>query len=111
MSPDPNPDELPTIRTEPPTIGRYEIVHSIGQGGMGSLFLARDPKIGNRSVVIKVLREEFDTPESRERFAREANAAGALHHINIVTIFDVGDVDGRAIDATRCSPEKRADEG
>jgi serine/threonine-protein kinase len=61
---------------------------------MGTLFLARDPKIGNRQVVIKVLREGFDTAEARERFQREANAAGALHHTNIVTIFDVGDTEG-----------------
>src|SRR4051812_7652539 len=88
------PDATSTTRITPPTIGRYEIVQPIGHGGMGTLFLASDPKIGNRQVVIKVLREGFDTAESRERFQREANAAGALHHVNIVTIFDVGDTDG-----------------
>ena len=62
---------------------------------MGSIYLARDPKIGNRLVVLKVLREGFDNPEMRERLAREANAAGALRHPNIVTIFDVGEYDGQ----------------
>lgn len=62
---------------------------------MGSIYLARDPKIGNRQVVLKVLREGFDNPEMRERFAREANAAGGLRHVNIVTIFDVGEYEGQ----------------
>jgi len=79
----------------PATIGRYQILQSVGSGGMGSLYLARDPKIGNRRVVIKLLREGFDNPELRERFAREADAAGGLHHINVVTIFDVGEFDGQ----------------
>src|SRR5215467_4903121 len=79
----------------PSAIGRYQIIQPLGQGGMGSIYLARDPKIGNRLVVIKLLREGFDNPEMRERFAREANAAGALHHPNIVTIFDVGEYDGQ----------------
>src|SRR5207248_4783017 len=52
-------------------------------------------KIGNRAVVIKLMRDGFDDREMRERFASEANAAGALHHPNIVTIFDVGECEGR----------------
>jgi hypothetical protein len=81
--------------TRPDTIGRYKIVESIGGGGMGTLYLARDPKIANRQVVIKLLREGFDNPELRERFAREADAAGGLRHANVVTIFDVGEFDGQ----------------
>src|SRR5258706_1475929 len=79
----------------PEAIGRYQIVQSIGQGGMGSIYLARDPKTGNRQVVLKVLRDGFDNAEMRERFAREANAAGGLRHVNIVTIFDVGEYEGQ----------------
>ena len=48
----------------PLVIGRYEIVTRLGQGGMGSLYLAKDPKIG-RLVAIKLVRAEFDTPEAR----------------------------------------------
>jgi len=77
----------------PSTIGRYEIVSRLGQGGMGSLYLARDPKIG-RLVAIKLVRQEFDSPEARQRFAREAQAAGTLRHPNIVTIFDVDEHGG-----------------
>src|SRR5688500_12872545 len=74
-------------------ISRYQILEKIGEGGMGSLFLARDPAI-DRLVAIKLLRRGFDTPELRDRFAREARAAGRLRHPNIVTIFDVGEHDG-----------------
>jgi serine/threonine-protein kinase len=74
-------------------ISRYQILDKIGEGGMGSLFLARDPAI-DRLVAIKLLRRGFDTPELRDRFAREARAAGRLRHPNIVTIFDVGEHDG-----------------
>jgi serine/threonine-protein kinase len=74
-------------------IGRYQVLDKIGDGGMGSLFLARDPAI-DRLVAIKVLRHGLDTEALRERFAREARAAGRLRHPHIVTIFDVGDHGG-----------------
>ena len=74
-------------------IGRYQILEQIGEGGMGSLYLARDPAI-DRLVAIKLLRRGFDTEALRERFTREARAAGRLRHPNIVTIFDVGEHDG-----------------
>src|SRR5437588_390461 len=57
---------------------------------MGSVYLARDPAI-DRNVAIKLLKEGFDNAELRERFMREARSAGRLRHINIVTIFDVGE--------------------
>jgi tetratricopeptide (TPR) repeat protein/predicted Ser/Thr protein kinase len=78
----------------PPTIGRYEIIGSIGSGGMGTLLRARDPKIGGRTVAIKLLKEGIDNDEIRRRFMQEANAAGVLEHENIVRIFDVGEQDG-----------------
>jgi serine/threonine-protein kinase len=78
---------------DPTTIGRYEVVSRLGQGGMGSLYLAKDPKIG-RLVAIKLVRQEFDSPDARQRFAREAQSAGTLRHPNIVTIFDVDEHEG-----------------
>jgi serine/threonine protein kinase len=78
----------------PDTVGRYRVERLIAHGGMGSLYLARDPAI-DRLVVIKFLKEGFDDPSARERFAREARAAGRLHHPNIVTVFDVGEHDTR----------------
>jgi TonB family protein len=85
----------PPLTSPTPTgfIGRYQILERIGEGGMGSLYLARDPAI-DRLVAIKLLRRGFDTEAVRERFAREARAAGRLRHPNIVTIFDVGEHDG-----------------
>jgi serine/threonine-protein kinase len=81
--------------TEPPqTVGRYRVERLIAHGGMGSVYLARDPAI-DRLVVIKFLKEGFDDTAARERFAREARAAGRLHHPNIVTVFDVGEHEDR----------------
>src|SRR5207249_2782804 len=76
----------------PTTIGRYEILGPIGRGGMGTLFRARDPKL-DRHVAIKLLNQ--DNEELRERFAREARSAARLRHPHIVTIFDVGEDNGR----------------
>ena len=61
---------------------------------MGTLLRARDPKIGGRTVAIKLLKEGIDNEEIRRRFMQEANAAGVLEHENIVRIFDVGEQDG-----------------
>ena len=78
----------------PRSIGRYEILNRIGAGGMGALYLGRDPNI-NRLVAIKLLlHADLERPEDRERFAREARAGGALSHPNIVTVFDYGEFDG-----------------
>jgi len=76
----------------PETIGRYQVRRIIGQGGMGMVLLAWDPLL-DREVAIKLLREDDD--ELRERFAREARSAAKLRHPNVVTIFDVGEHDGR----------------
>ena len=76
--------EIPTV------IGRYLIARELAHGGMGSLYLARDPAI-DRMVAIKLLREGFEDESVRERFAREVRATGKLSHRNIVTIFDTGE--------------------
>ena len=73
----------------PSAIGRYEVKAFIARGGMGTLYLARDPVL-HRQVAIKLLREA-DNDELRTRFTREARSAANLRHRNIVTIFDVGD--------------------
>jgi serine/threonine-protein kinase len=76
----------------PESISRYQIIRTLGQGGMGSVFLAKDPEI-DRFVAIKLLRGGLDD-SLRERFRREARAIGQLHHINIVMVFDVGEHTG-----------------
>jgi tetratricopeptide (TPR) repeat protein len=89
--------------TTPSHIGRYKVIDRLGQGGMGSLFLAHDPVI-DRMLAIKVLRDGVDTDELRARFAREARAAGRLRHPNIVTIFDVGEHEGQPFIAMEYVP-------
>src|SRR5262245_63515193 len=76
---------------EPGTqIGRYEIQRRLGRGGMGTVYVAHDPVLG-RMVAIKVFAGDLDVPDARERFSREARAAAALNHPNIVTVYDFGE--------------------
>ncbi len=73
---------------------RYEVIQHIGQGGMADVFLAIDT-ILNRQVAIKILRSDLSTDAvSILRFEREAQAATALAHPNIVEVYDVGDYKG-----------------
>jgi serine/threonine-protein kinase len=76
-------------------VGRYLIEGPIGRGGMASVFKAHDPGIG-RDVAIKFLHASFSADEEyRARFLQEARAAGGLSHPNIVTVHDVGEIEGR----------------
>jgi serine/threonine protein kinase len=75
-------------------LGPYEILSSLGSGGMGEVYRARDTRLG-REVAIKVLPAELAShPERLRRFEREARAASALNHPNIVMLHDVGREEG-----------------
>jgi hypothetical protein len=76
----------------PRQIGRYEIKGLIARGGMGDLYLARDPKT-TRLVVVKLLSATLESTDLRERFEREARSLASLNHPNIVHIYDYGDLD------------------
>ena len=79
---------------ERPTLGRYELVEELGRGAMGIVYKGVDPKI-NRTVAIKTVHfdnvDETMLAQVKERFFREAQAAGALTHSNILTIYDSGE--------------------
>ncbi len=71
--------------------GHYEIVRQIGAGGMGEVYLALDKKL-DRSVAVKILNEKFAKHESNlQRFIKEAKAASALNHPNILVIHEIGE--------------------
>ena len=72
---------------------QYEVVRLLGRGGMGAVFLAREPTL-ERDVAIKVLPPERTASVDRERFRREARTAARLTHPNIVPLHTFGDVDG-----------------
>jgi serine/threonine protein kinase len=75
-------------------LGPYEILASVGAGGMGQVFRARDTRLG-RDVAVKILPPAFaDDPDSVRRFEKEARAVASLSHPNVVPLFDVGDQDG-----------------
>ncbi len=80
--------------TVAPTFGRYEIIRELGQGAMGTVFLAKDPKI-KREVAIKTLEYHTVLPEElkdvKSRFFHESETAGKLSHPHIVTIYDIGE--------------------
>ena len=76
------------------TIAHYEILETLGQGGMGFVYKARDTQL-DRLVAIKVLTPDtVANAERKQRFVQEAKAASALNHPNIVTIYNIGHEDG-----------------
>src|SRR5580700_4668402 len=88
-------------------LGPYEVVASIGSGGMGEVWKARDTRL-HRTVALKVSKAGFN-----DRFAREARAVAALNHPNIVVLYDVGEnyivtelVEGESLRTLQFSPRR-----
>lgn len=97
--PTPSAGPDPATRTLPPDgpviAGRYHVVRPLGEGGMGSVFLARDAEL-DRDVAIKVLPgDRVTSTDTVKRFRREAQALARLSHPGIVQAFDVGEHDGK----------------
>jgi serine/threonine protein kinase len=80
------------VASLPSHVGKYEIVRRLGYGGMGTIYLARDPHLG-RLVALKVSRVLQADDELRERFLREGRAIRTLRHENLITVYDVGEAD------------------
>ncbi len=93
------------------TVDRYTLEAILGEGGMGSVYLAHDAR-HDRNVALKVLRapekdeDEAARKEATARLVREARAAAKLDHPNAVSIFDVGEVEGTAFIAMELVPGK-----
>ena len=76
------------------TLGRYEIVDKLGEGGMGVVYKARDARL-NRFVALKLMLGASTDPDHQfRRFAQEAKAASALNHPNIITVYDIASDEG-----------------
>lgn len=75
-------------------LGPYELSSTLGAGGMGEVYRARDPRL-NRDVAVKLLPASFSSDRQRlQRFEQEARAAAALNHPNILALYDIGTQDG-----------------
>ena len=91
----------------PDRVGKYQIIGELGRGGMGVVYRGQDPVI-KREVALKVIRrrdlDPADAESVLERFKREAQAAGSLHHPNIVAIYEYGEDADSAFIAMECVP-------
>src|SRR2546422_4124384 len=82
------------------SFGPYQIFRLLGSGGMGEVYLAEDTRLG-RKVALKVLPAQFTREAERiRRFQQEARAASALNHPNIITIYEIGEIDSLHFIAT-----------
>src|SRR5271167_1908473 len=100
LSPSHLQDHIAELVSEPSLVGQtlahYHILSAIGAGAMGEVYLARDTRL-DRQVALKILPARFTRSSERvARFRREAKAASALNHPNIITIYDIGEEHGKA---------------
>src|SRR5437867_819583 len=80
-------------------IGRYEICSQLGAGGMGEVYLAQDTKL-DRKVALKILPDDLGGHDRVRRFLQEARAVSALNHPNILTIYEIDEIDSAQFIAT-----------
>jgi eukaryotic-like serine/threonine-protein kinase len=89
-----SPVDRPLVAHAERILGHYRLISKLGEGGMGTVYLARDTRL-DRDVALKILSAEFrGDAVSQRRFLAEAKAASALNHPNIVAVYDVG-ADGK----------------
>ena len=96
---EPHPDKFTGQR-----ISRYEIISRLGAGGIGEVWRAKDPQL-SRELALKLLSPELaGDSEHVRRFQQEARAASMLNHPNIVTVYDIGESEGREFIAEELVP-------
>lgn len=84
-----------SVPSVPARIGRYRVTDTLGEGGMGVVYLALDERL-ERLIAVKVLRHESAAdPTARERFSREARLAASVNHPHICQLYEIGESDGR----------------
>ena len=81
----------PASLGDPVRLGRYRILHRLGQGGMGVVFAASDDSL-DRKVAVKTIGEPDES--ARKRFRREARAAAAVNHPNVCQVYEIGEEAG-----------------
>jgi len=86
------PGSRPAAPGGPGRLGRYRILHRLGQGGMGVVFAAEDESLGRR-VAVKTIVEPDDS--ARRRFRREARAAAGVNHPNVCQVYEIGEEGGQ----------------
>jgi tRNA A-37 threonylcarbamoyl transferase component Bud32 len=95
---------MTSVLNQGQALGEFEILEVAGIGGMGVVYRARQRSL-DRIVALKVIRDEIaEAPEYRERFMREAHLAASVDHPHIVSVFDVGECDGRLFLAMQWVP-------
>jgi predicted ATPase len=94
MNPPLNPGSMLSSLPPGARFGNYEILQRLGAGGMGEVYRARDIRLGREVAIKTVLPDRHSQPDALARFEQEARAASALNHPNIVTIYELGQVDG-----------------
>jgi WD40 repeat protein len=75
-------------------LGKYELQEAIGQGGFGTVYRAEDTSLG-REVAVKILHPQLTLPDFLTSFRKEASLVAGIHHPNIVTVYELGETDGR----------------
>ena len=94
MSPPFKPGSVP-FRLSPGTLfGSYEIMERLGAGGMGEVYRAKDTRLGRQVAIKIILRDRHSQPDALARFEQEARSACALNHPNVVTIYELGHLNG-----------------